>query len=145
MFCDITIVYSYVSKIYILAFIGLNLKNKRPFSIPVVIVFVFFFCSLQAKANVQINPVLVHSPCLTEVARPCAGWLRHEDAGGRVHAGETHGQDLSSDGQEYGRQALTRGIHRGKFLTPKYEYLQKAAYDHEKSQKVAYYVYGTTY
>jgi hypothetical protein len=81
--------------------------------------------------------VLVHLPCLTEVARPCAGWLRHEDAGGRVHAGETHGQDLSSDGQEYGRQALARGIHRGKFLTPKYL--------RENSQKVAYCVYGTTY
>jgi hypothetical protein len=63
--------------------------------------------------TIQIKPVAVHSSCLTKVPCPCAGWLRHEDAGGRVYARETNGQDFPSDGQEYGRQALTRGIHRG--------------------------------
>lgn len=41
-----------------------------------------------------------------------------EDARGRVDAGEAHRQDLPADGQEQGRQAVARGVHRGRQERP---------------------------
>jgi len=40
------------------------------------------------------------------------GGLGHEDAGGRVDAGEEDGQDFPADGQEHGRKIIPRRIYR---------------------------------
>jgi len=39
------------------------------------------------------------------------GGFGHEDAGGRVDAGEEDRQDFPSDGQEHGRQIVARRIY----------------------------------
>ena len=60
----------------------------------------------------------MHRPCIEYEICLVAGNLQngglcHENARGRVYAGEADRQDLPPDGHEHGRQIITRRVHRG--------------------------------
>ena len=50
------------------------------------------------------------------------GWVGYENARGWVDSREENGQDFPANGQEHGRQTLTRGVYWGLAVCPSFAY-----------------------